>query len=46
MASGSARLVPLLCGLALCIYPYFVANVIATVAVGIALASIPYFFRK
>ena len=38
--------VPLLCGLALCIYPYFVTNVIATVAVGIALASIPYFFRK
>jgi hypothetical protein len=38
--------VPLLCGLALCIYPYFVANAIATVAVGIALASIPYFFRK
>jgi hypothetical protein len=38
--------VPLVCGLALCIYPYFVTNVIATVAVGIALASIPYFFRK
>jgi hypothetical protein len=38
--------VPLLCGLALCIYPYFVANVIATVAVGVALVAIPYFFRK
>jgi hypothetical protein len=38
--------VPLLCGLALCIYPYFVANAIATVVVGIALVSIPYFFRK
>jgi hypothetical protein len=38
--------VPLVCGLALCIYPYFVANVIATVAVGIALVSIPYLFRK
>ena len=37
--------VPLLCGLALCIYPYFVANTIATIAIGIALASIPYFFR-
>jgi hypothetical protein len=39
-------LVPLLCGLALCVYPYFVANAIATVVVGIALVSIPYFFRK
>jgi hypothetical protein len=38
--------VPLLCGLALCIYPYFVPNAIAMVAVGIALTSIPYFFRK
>jgi hypothetical protein len=38
--------VPLLCGLALCIYPYFVANAIATVAIGIALAAVPYFFRK
>jgi hypothetical protein len=38
--------VPLLCGLALCIYPYFISNTLATIAVGIALASIPYFFRR
>ena len=38
--------VPLVCGLALTIYPYFVSNVIATVAIGIGLTSIPYFFRK
>ncbi len=38
--------VPLVCGLALTIYPYFVSNVIATVAIGIALAAIPYFFRN
>jgi hypothetical protein len=39
-------LVPLACGLALCIYPYFVSNVIALVAVGVALVAIPYFFRQ
>ena len=39
-------IVPLVCGLVLVIYPYFIANAIATVAIGIALMSIPYFFRK
>lgn len=38
--------VPLLCGLALAIYPYFVSNILALIAIGIALASIPYFFRE
>jgi hypothetical protein len=38
--------VPLLCGLALVIYPYFVSNVIAMILIGIALASVPYFFRE
>ena len=37
--------VPLVCGLALMIYPYFVPNVIALVAIGIVLAAIPYFLR-
>ena len=37
--------VPLVCGLALMIYPYFVPNVIALIAIGIALAVIPYFLR-
>ena len=39
-------IVPLVCGLVLVIYPYFIANAIATVAIGIGLISIPYFFRK
>jgi membrane protein DedA with SNARE-associated domain len=39
-------IVPLVCGLALMIYPYFVTNVLGMVAVGIGLSSIPYFFRK
>ncbi len=37
--------VPLLCGLALMIFPYFVSNTILLVAIGIALIAIPYFVR-
>jgi hypothetical protein len=38
--------VPLLCGIALMVYPYFVPNVIALVAIGIVLMALPYFFRR
>ena len=37
--------VPLICGLAMMVYPYFVPNTVALVAVGIALAAVPYFLR-
>jgi hypothetical protein len=37
--------VPLVCGLVLMIYPYFIPNRIALVAIGIVLTAIPYFFR-
>lgn len=37
--------VPLVCGLALMAYPYFVSNVWLLVAVGVALAAAPYFVR-
>jgi hypothetical protein len=37
---------PLLCGVALMIYPYFVPNALALVAIGILLMAIPYFFRR
>jgi hypothetical protein len=37
--------VPLVCGLALMIFPYFVSNTILLVAIGIALMAIPYFVR-
>lgn len=37
--------VPLVCGLALMIFPYFVSNNILLVAIGIALMAIPYFLR-
>ena len=37
--------VPLVCGLVLMIYPYFIPNVVALVAIGVALTAIPYFLR-
>ena len=40
-----AAIVPMLCGLALMIFPYFVSNVIVLVVIGVALIAIPYFAR-
>ena len=40
-----AAIVPLVCGVALMIFPYFVSNVLILVVVGIALAALPYFYR-
>jgi hypothetical protein len=37
--------VPLVCGVALIIFPYFVANPILLVAIGAALVAVPYFVR-
>ncbi len=37
--------VPLVCGLLLIVYPYFVSNPWLLVAGGVALAAVPYFFR-
>jgi len=37
--------VPLFCGLALCVFPYFVPNVYALVIVGAVLILLPYFVR-
>ncbi len=38
-------LVPLMCGLVLMIYPYFIANAIVMVIIGVALTAVPYFVR-
>jgi len=38
-------IVPGLCGLALMVYPYFVPNAVALVAIGVGLCALPYFFR-
>lgn len=37
--------VPLVCGLALMVFPYFVSNVPLLVGIGAVLAAIPYFVR-
>ncbi|MEO7207164.1 MAG: hypothetical protein ABI145_10320 [Steroidobacteraceae bacterium] len=37
--------VPLLCGLGLMVFPYFVSNNLLLVAIGVALIAIPYFVR-
>ena len=38
-------MVPLICGLVLMIYPYFLSNAILVVVIGIALMAVPYFVR-
>jgi len=40
-----SRLVPLVCGLALMVYPYFMPNVVALVLVGLVLIAVSYFLR-
>lgn len=37
--------VPLICGLTLMIYPYFISNSTLLVTIGIILMAIPYFVR-
>ncbi len=37
--------VPLVCGLALMIFPYFVSSTLLLVVVGVVLIGIPYFVR-
>jgi hypothetical protein len=38
--------VPLVCGLGLMVFPYFVPNTMLLVGVGALLVAIPYFFRQ
>lgn len=38
-------IVPLVCGLVLMIYPYFVSNVYVLVSIGIVVALIPKYIR-
>jgi len=37
--------VPLVCGLVLLVFPYFISNTVLLVAVGVALVALPYFLR-
>jgi hypothetical protein len=38
--------VPLVCGLALMVFPYFVSNSVYLVLIGVALMAVPYFVRS
>ena len=38
-------IVPLLCGITLIVFPYFVSNTYALIAIGFVLIVLPYFFR-
>lgn len=38
--------VPLLCGIGLMAFPYFISNTVLLVVVGLALSIVPYFFRQ
>ena len=40
------KFVPLICGLLLMVFPYFVSNTIALVVIGVALMAVPYFVRR
>jgi hypothetical protein len=37
--------VPLVCGLVLMVFPYFISNTILVVGIGVALIALPYFVR-
>jgi len=37
--------VPMVCGLALMLFPYFVSNTIVLVTIGVVLMAVPYFLR-
>jgi hypothetical protein len=39
-------IVPLLCGIALMVFPYFVESTLLLVAIGIALCVAPFFLRS
>lgn len=40
-----AAIVPMICGIALMVYPYFVSNTVVLVLVGVVLSAVPYFVR-
>ncbi|MCE9685137.1 hypothetical protein LZP73_02780 [Shewanella sp. AS16] len=39
------RLIPLVCGLGLMLYPYFVTGTLLLVGIGVVLTALPYFVR-
>lgn len=40
-----ARIMPLVCGIALMVFPWFVSGALPTVVIGLALVAIPFVLR-
>jgi hypothetical protein len=40
------KTIPLLCGIALMVYPYFMPNVAALAIIGAIFTAVPYFIRR
>jgi len=40
-----SAIMPMVCGLALMVFPYFVSNVFLLVIIGLMLMAAPYFYR-
>jgi hypothetical protein len=40
------KTIPLLCGIALMVYPYFMPNTAALVIIGAIFVAVPYFIRR
>ncbi|MDR6185088.1 hypothetical protein QE384_000989 [Acinetobacter baylyi] len=45
MVKKQQRSIPLVCGLSLMIFPYFVENTLWMTVIGIVLSVLPYFIR-
>jgi hypothetical protein len=41
-----SRMIPLVCGVMLMVYPYFMPNSTALVIVGVIFLAVPYFLRR
>ncbi len=41
-----SKMIPLLCGVVLMAYPYFMPNVAALVIIGAIFTAVPYFIRR
>ncbi len=40
-----SAIVPLVCGIVLMVFPYFVSNTILLVVIGVVLSAVPYFVK-
>jgi hypothetical protein len=41
-----SKLIPLLCGVALMVYPYFMPNTMVLFIIGAIFTAVPYFLRR